>query len=90
MTDLNTSPQNHPPHDCDKVIKQIELALDGQLSDSEEKQLVHSLEECNYCMKKYNIEKSFKELIIASIKKKCAPQNLIDQIKGLVSGQFKA
>lgn len=89
MTDLN-SPTQNMAHDCDKVMKQIELALDGQLSPTEEQQLVHSLEECNYCMKKYNIEKSFKDLIITSIKKRCAPQNLIDQIKNIVSSQFKA
>jgi anti-sigma factor (TIGR02949 family) len=89
MTDLNPTAQN-PPHDCEKVIKQIELALDGQLTNVEEQNLLHSLEECNYCMSKYKIEKSFKDLIISSIKKKCAPQYLIDQIKGLVANQFKA
>jgi len=90
MTDANSTTQNIPPHDCDKVMKQIELALDGQLNTVEEQQLLRSLEECNYCMKKYHIEKSFKDLIISSIKKKCAPQYLIDQIKSLISTQFKA
>ena len=86
MTEQTSTTQS-PPHDCDKVIKQIELALDGQLSTTEEQQLVVSLEQCNYCMSKYNIEKSFKDLIIASIKKRCAPQQLIDRIRGMISGQ---
>jgi len=89
MTETTTSMQN-APHDCDKVMKQIELALDGQLKATDEQQLLKSLEDCNYCMNKYHIEKSFKELIISSIKKKCAPQNLIDQIKSIISTQFKA
>ncbi len=89
MKDQNSTPQNLP-HDCDKVMRQIELALDGQLSTNEEQQLVHSLEECNYCMNKYKIEKSFKDLIIASIKKKCVPPQLIDQIKSIIATQFRA
>jgi len=89
MTEQHSATQKLP-HDCDKVIKQIELALDGQLNVQEEQMLIISLEECNYCMSKYKIEKSFKDLIIASIKKRCAPPQLLDRIKVLISGRPQA
>ena len=66
----------HSPADCEAVMKKVQLALDGELTTDEEKIFLGEVENCNCCLEKYNIERSFKDFLIKKIEKKCVSPEL--------------
>jgi mycothiol system anti-sigma-R factor len=68
-------------HKCDETLAKVILALDGELSNAEEKQLLTALNECSYCLEKYNIEKEFKEFLSKKMEKKPCADSLKTDIK---------
>jgi mycothiol system anti-sigma-R factor len=68
-------------HKCDETLAMVILALDGELSNAEEQQLVTALGNCTHCMEKYNIEKAFKEFLSKKVEKKGCADSLKSEIK---------
>jgi len=68
-------------HDCSKVISKVFLALDGELSDTEEREFLAELDKCSCCLESYSIEKAFKAFLISKIRRKEVAETCIDEIK---------
>jgi anti-sigma factor (TIGR02949 family) len=49
--------------ECEEIIAQLEMLLDGELDPEKEKQVAKMVEDCEYCMEQYNIERKFRKLI---------------------------
>lgn len=77
-------------HDCSKVISKVYLALDGAMTEDEEKAFLADLEECSCCLDHFHIEKSFKDFLVEKVKYHSMKPTLRDSIRtqlSQVSGQ---
>ena len=56
------------PHDvdCSRVIEQVYLYLDGEMSDTDCATVRRHLEECAGCLREYGLEQVFKALVARS------------------------
>ena len=72
-------------HDCKNTLEKVQLALDNELTEIEEKQLLDEINNCSYCLEKYEIEQSFKKYLCNKVKRHpCNPQ-LADQIRNSIN-----
>jgi hypothetical protein len=76
---------NCSDHDCMETLKQVRLALDGELSAEEEIFLMTSLDDCSGCLDRYNIEKDFKIFLQKKIEKRCCTESLKESIKAIIT-----
>lgn len=73
--------------DCKETLKHVMLALDGELTDEEEKAFLSHLNCCNQCLEKFEIEKSFKQFLTEKISRHPIPSQLVDQIRSRILGK---
>jgi anti-sigma factor (TIGR02949 family) len=76
---------NLNPHDCSSVIQRVNLALDGELTQTEMQNFLGELNRCDHCLKTYNIEKSFKDFLISKLDRKMMPQDARQSIREKIS-----
>ncbi|GIV34835.1 MAG: hypothetical protein KatS3mg031_2370 [Chitinophagales bacterium] len=68
-------------HDCVQVLSKVFLALDGELTEAEEKEFYLELQRCSCCLNHFNIEKAFKEFLCQKIQRKEVNPDLIVSIR---------
>ena len=68
-------------HDCVKVVAKIQLALDGALNTSMERDFLDQVEQCPSCLKKFDVEKSFKQFLVEKIERKSTNEDLANSIR---------
>lgn len=49
--------------ECEEIIKQLEELLDGALPPDEQQKVLNRIENCEYCLEQYKIEKSFRQAL---------------------------
>ena len=69
------------PHNCDKILSKVFLALDGELTSEEEIFFLKEINQCEGCLEKYKIEKSFKEFLSMKVRKECCFETLAQNIR---------
>jgi len=74
-------------YDCSETLKHVMMALDGELSEDEEKSFLSHINHCSRCLEKYEIEKSFKQFLTEKISRHSIPSQLIDQIRSRILGK---
>lgn len=74
-----------PKEKCQALFDQMILALDGNLSNHEEKQLLSEIDKHPCCFEKMNIEKSFRDFLCNKITRKEVPIELVSSIKTKVA-----
>lgn len=72
---------NHDHNNCIETLKKVEAALDGQLSEAQEKDLWDHLQKCNECLDRYHIEKDFKSFLHARINRVQITPSVIQNIR---------
>ncbi len=72
--------------DCKETLKHVMLALDGELTDEEEKAFFTHINCCNQCLEKFEIERSFKQFLTQKISRHPIPTQLVDQIRSRILG----
>ena len=77
-------------HDCSKLLSRLFLALDGELSEEEEKQFLAELNECSCCLEHYHVEKMFKHFLCDKIQKKQVKPEIIQEIKARIQSSAVA
>lgn len=65
--------------DCDKVIRELELYLDGETVESVESLIARHLQDCPPCLDRAEFERRLRA-VIASKCTDCAPPYLHEQI----------
>jgi hypothetical protein len=74
-------------HDCSKVLSKVFLALDGEMTEEEEKSFLKQLQECSCCLGQFEIEKEFKSFLQQKVEKKCVKAETVSAIKTKISTQ---
>jgi anti-sigma factor (TIGR02949 family) len=77
-------------HDCTKLLSRLFLALDGELSEDEEKQFLSELNECSCCLEHYQVEKMFKNFLCDKIQKKQVKAGVIQEIRNRIQATAAA
>ena len=70
--------------DCPQQAKCFEilnLLLDNENTNEEEKYFYDHIDECWSCFKDYELEKAIRELVKTKLEKKSVPSGLIEDIK---------
>lgn len=67
--------------DC---LQLLELMLDNEATDEQEKLFHEHIEKCMPCYEYFNLEKAIKEVIQTKIKRKPVPGDLVDSIKSKI------
>ena len=68
-------------HSCAEVIAMVNLYLDGELPKEQETTFLQEINNCPHCLEEYNIDKSFKEFIVAKMARRNGSTQLIQSIK---------
>jgi len=85
---MEESLQKH--HDCEALMKQVMLMLDGEMSEQQEKEFMNNICNCTHCLESFHIEKSFKECICNGIKRKSIPDSVLNSIREKIKSQLDA
>lgn len=67
--------------ECESIIQKLEELLDGELEADKEKEVLEMINNCNYCLEQYNIERSFKDIIKKGFEKFKISNNLLDTVR---------
>ncbi len=86
ITDIQPMPEL-PPHNCRKVIENVYLALDGEMSHQDMRTFLADIRRCSHCLEHYQVEESFKHFLQQRIERKCPPQDLKDRIRSRLNGE---
>lgn len=80
-------PRYYDDNNCNRLMKLVSIALDGGMSPSEEQHFLEEISKCDYCLTRFEIEKSFKQFLQTKVNKKPVSQSCIDSIKAKLNGQ---
>jgi len=82
--------KRYKPHDCSALMTKVMRALDGEMTEKEEKEFLDDINQCSHCLENYNIEKSFKEFLSNKLERKTISASVIQHIKDKIhSSEFK-
>lgn len=70
---------------CKDCFKNLYHVLDKEASKEQEAHFMKHIDECSYCFKLYEIDKSVKEVIKMKIEHKSVPPTLINSIKNKIN-----
>ncbi len=73
--------------DCDEVLRDVELYLDGELSGDEGPKIRAHLSGCSPCMSKAEFRKDLKELLSRKCSGEVPSESLIEKIRLAMEGQ---
>ncbi len=76
-----------PPHNCNELIKDISLMLDGELDRHSENILREEIEKCSTCKQYLNSHAAYKKNVSQKVTRMCCGEDfkvsLISKIRGL-------
>ena len=81
---------NPNDNECTELLRKVELALDGELTQDQEKKLFNDLEHNPWCLDVYNIEKCFKDFLCEKIERKTVDQNTVQCIREKIQTEGEA
>jgi len=74
-------------HDCQDVVTQFNLLLDGALNPKEEQEVICELQRCLHCLEEYNLEEKYRNFIKNKVGKKGCSESLLQKIKNCMQGE---
>jgi anti-sigma factor (TIGR02949 family) len=72
---------SHQHNDCNDILNQVQLALDGELSQEALLALEGHLHKCSECLKRHDIEKAFKTFLRSRIERKQISPLMVNRIR---------
>lgn len=72
-------------HNCEEVVEQVNLMLDGELNAKEEQNVLCELQRCMHCLDEFNLQKKFKSFMNNKLEKKNISDECIKRIKNQIS-----
>jgi anti-sigma factor (TIGR02949 family) len=75
-------------HSCKELLARVALAIDGEMSKEEEASFLAEIQQCHYCLEKYQIETSFKQFLCNKVNKKECSGSLISEIRNRIHSAF--
>lgn len=77
---------SRPPHNCNELIKDISLLLDGELDRHAENTLREEIEKCQTCKQYYNSHAAYKKNVSQKVARMCCGEDLKDSIRSKIRG----
>ncbi len=77
-------------HNCQQLMRKVMLLLDGEMSDTEEKDFLANVSICNHCLESYHIEKNFKDYIFNKVGRKKLSVEMLSSIREKIKSQLDA
>ena len=68
-----------------KCTELLQLVIDGQANEDQNKDLMSHLEECEHCREEYLLSKSIKESLKSNVKNTATPKGLANSIQSIIS-----
>ena len=68
-------------HDCKEIKRKVELLVDKELSEQEEKRLLDEIRQCPKCLDVVDIHEKYKKFIIDKLQKRCCHQEIVETIR---------
>lgn len=72
--------QQLPKHDCRNFVEKVFLVLDGELPEKDRNLFIADIQRCKGCLDQYNIEKAFKDFVVAKVERKGCSEELKNDI----------
>ena len=82
---LNRDGSPYTEQECDEIIGKLEALLDGELNPNEQDEVEQLVNDCQYCLEQYNIEKSLRKLVRGGASGLNVSNKLISNIKNSIS-----
>lgn len=71
--------------DCQRILEQIELYLDGELEGDQHTELERHLGDCGPCMERSDFQRRLRELVKAKCGCDEVPAHLLERVRGLLA-----
>lgn len=69
------------PHDCNKVVQKMYLAIDGELTTDEMKEFLFELDRCSCCFRSFEQEKAFRAYLTSKIERRSMPDSALQKLR---------
>lgn len=83
---VNSMSHIRPPHNCNELIKDISLLLDGELDRHSENILMEEIEKCPVCSQYYKSHSSYKMNVSQKVTRMCCGDNLKEALRSKIRG----
>ncbi|MFN8238725.1 MAG: hypothetical protein U0T77_11200 [Chitinophagales bacterium] len=79
---------NHirPPHNCNELVTDIALLLDGELDRHSENRLMEEINKCPVCLQYYNNHAAYKKNVSQKVVRMCCGDNLKESLRAKIRG----
>jgi mycothiol system anti-sigma-R factor len=67
--------------DCRQTLSELEMFLDGELSEEQHEAVLHHLQKCLECYHAYDLQAELKQIIAAKCAEEALPPGLLDRIR---------
>lgn len=79
------APQSpYSDQECDEIIAKLEDLLDGRLDDTQKAEFEEMVNNCQYCLEQYKIEKSLRQLVKEGFNNVVMSNRLVSSIKNSI------
>lgn len=75
-----------PPHNCNKLITEISLLLDGELDRHSENILLEEIKKCETCTQYYNNHAAYKKHVSQKFTRMCCGDHIKEELKAKIRG----
>jgi mycothiol system anti-sigma-R factor len=74
--------------ECEEIITKLEAMLDGELDEEKQKEVEELVQNCEYCLEQYNVERSIRSMIRRGFDNISSSGTLVNNIKDKIK-QFR-
>ncbi|MFN8261482.1 MAG: hypothetical protein U0X41_11160 [Chitinophagales bacterium] len=75
-----------PPHNCNELIKDISLMLDGELDRHSENMLREEIEKCPTCKQYFNSHSAYKVNVSQKVTRMSCGESLKESLRSKIRG----
>jgi hypothetical protein len=83
---VNSMSHIRPPHNCNELMKDISLLLDGELDRHSENMLREEIEKCETCKHYFNNHAAYKKNVSQKVTRMCCGENFKDALRSKIRG----
>ena len=78
--------QISPPHNCNELISDISLLLDGELDRHSENKLKEEIKNCETCTQYYNNHAAYKKNVSQKVTRMCCGEHIKEALRAKIRG----
>lgn len=75
-----------PPHNCNELVRDISLLLDGELDRHSENVLREEIEKCDTCKRYYNSHAAYKKTVSEKVTRMSCGEGFKEALRSKIRG----